>query len=172
MSAVASGVGCVRAASCARRLAHPPRLSAPLLLIITALTATTLAGDVLWQTGTPSNANGRAYCDLPVQIYDWDRDGRNEVLYVRQAKYLDPYDGKRVRERASRYEGSATMIVLDAATGREKATFPLPAPADDAIFDLAYVAQVKDLLQQARDLIKFIPYTPSATPEMARQPDG
>ncbi len=42
----------------------------------------------------------------------------------------------------------------------------LPAPADDAIFDLAYVAQVKDLLQQARDLIKFIPYTPSATPEM------
>ncbi len=33
----------------------------------------------------------------------------------------------------------------------------LPRPADDAIFDLAYVAQVKDLIQQARDLIKFIP---------------
>jgi hypothetical protein len=31
------------------------------------------------------------------------------------------------------------------------------------------MAQVKDLLQQARDLIKFIPYTPSATPEMKSQ---
>ncbi len=42
----------------------------------------------------------------------------------------------------------------------------LPRPEDDAVFDLAYVAQVKDLIQQARDLIKFSPYTPSATPEM------
>ncbi|MEK7706557.1 MAG: VCBS repeat-containing protein, partial [Verrucomicrobiota bacterium] len=56
---------------------------------ITCLTATTLAGEILWQTGTPSKDNGRAYCDLPVQIYDWDRDGTNDVLYVRQATYLD-----------------------------------------------------------------------------------
>ena len=54
---------------------------------ITCLTATTLAGEILWQTGTPSKDNGRAYCDLPVQIYDWDHDGTNEVLYVQQAKY-------------------------------------------------------------------------------------
>ena len=32
--------------------------------------------------------------------------------------------------------------------------------------DLTYIAQVKDILQQARDLVKFIPYTPTATPEM------
>ena len=32
--------------------------------------------------------------------------------------------------------------------------------------DLTYIAQVKDILQQARDLVKFIPYTPTATPEL------
>jgi hypothetical protein len=32
--------------------------------------------------------------------------------------------------------------------------------------DLSYVANVKDLLRQARDLVKFISMTPSATTEM------
>jgi hypothetical protein len=32
--------------------------------------------------------------------------------------------------------------------------------------DLAYIAQVKDILRQARDLIKFIHYSPSASPEI------
>jgi hypothetical protein len=99
---------------------------------ITCLTATNLFGEVLWQTGKPSADNGRIYSDLPVQIYDWDDDGYNEVLYVRQARYAEPpYDGRSVRERADRYEGSATMVILDGRTGREKGTFALPAPADD-----------------------------------------
>ena len=78
---------------------------------ITALTATTLAGDILWQNGTPSGENGRCYADLPVQIYDWDRDGTNEVLYVRQAVYRDgpPPTAQAIRERASQYEGNATL---------------------------------------------------------------
>lgn len=42
----------------------------------------------------------------------------------------------------------------------------LPVPVEGGKFDLTYMAQVKDLLQQARDLVKFIPYTPTATPEM------
>ena len=42
----------------------------------------------------------------------------------------------------------------------------LPVPADTGPRDFSFVAQVKDLLQQARDLVKFIPYTPSATAEM------
>ena len=41
-----------------------------------------------------------------------------------------------------------------------------PLPPDAGRFDLSFVAEVKGLLRQARDLIKFIPYTPSATPEM------
>lgn len=120
---------------------------------ISCLTATTIFGEVLWQTGKPSRDNGRVYCDLPVQIYDWDRDGRNEVLYVRQAVYAEPpYDGKSVRERASRYEGNATMVVLDGRTGKEKATFALPAPADDCFLfaDLTGRGRREDLVVKDR----------------------
>ena len=45
----------------------------------------------------------------------------------------------------------------------------VPLPADAGRYDLAFVAEVKGLLRQARDLIKFIPYTPSATPEMKKE---
>ncbi len=41
----------------------------------------------------------------------------------------------------------------------------LPVP-DDGRGDFSYIAEVKDLLRQARDLVKFIPKTPSATDEM------
>src|SRR5262245_32239745 len=72
---------------------------------ITCLTAITIDGKVLWQTGKPSLDNGRIYSDLPVQIYDWDNDGANDVLYIHQAKYLDPWTSdigkpiKKTRER-------------------------------------------------------------------------
>lgn len=33
-------------------------------------------------------------------------------------------------------------------------------------YDIAYIAQVKDILRQARDLVKFIPQSVSATLEM------
>ena len=39
----------------------------------------------------------------------------------------------------------------------------VPPPVDPNMLDLPFMAQVRDLLQQARDLIKFIPYTPTAT---------
>lgn len=42
----------------------------------------------------------------------------------------------------------------------------LPVPAEGGKYDFSYIAQVKDLLQQARDLVKFIPLTPTATPEL------
>ena len=42
----------------------------------------------------------------------------------------------------------------------------LPIPAEGGKYNFSYIAQVKALLQQARDLIKFIPYTPSATTEI------
>lgn len=42
----------------------------------------------------------------------------------------------------------------------------LPLPEGTSWRDFSYVAQVKDLMRQARDLIKFISYTPSATAEM------
>lgn len=45
----------------------------------------------------------------------------------------------------------------------------LPVPAEGGKYDFSYIAKVKAVLQQARDLIKFISYTPSATPEMKNE---
>ena len=42
----------------------------------------------------------------------------------------------------------------------------LPLPADGGKYNFSYMAQVKDYLRQARDLVKFIPSTPSATAEI------
>jgi hypothetical protein len=44
-----------------------------------------------------------------------------------------------------------------------------PVPAEGGKYNFSYIAQVKALLQDARDLVKFIPKTPSATPEMKAQ---
>lgn len=44
--------------------------------------------------------------------------------------------------------------------------YNLPVPPGSGKYDLTYIAKIKDLLQQARDLVKFIPYTPTATDEM------
>jgi hypothetical protein len=42
----------------------------------------------------------------------------------------------------------------------------LPIPVEGGRGDFSYIAQVKDLFRQARDLIKFISMTPSASSEM------
>jgi hypothetical protein len=42
----------------------------------------------------------------------------------------------------------------------------LPPATDEDLLGLSYVAGVKDLLRQARDLVKFIPYAPTTTPEL------
>ena len=45
----------------------------------------------------------------------------------------------------------------------------LPVPEEGGRGDFSYIAQVKDYLRQARDLIKFISLTPSATDEMKEE---
>jgi len=50
-----------------------------------------------------------------------------------------------------------------------KQVHDLPVPIEGGRRDFSYIANVKDLLQQARDLIKFIPLTPSATDEMKEE---
>ena len=42
----------------------------------------------------------------------------------------------------------------------------LPIPPENGRRDFSYIANVKDLLRQARDLVKFISMTPSATAEI------
>jgi hypothetical protein len=41
-----------------------------------------------------------------------------------------------------------------------------PVPERGGKYDLTYMAQVKGLLREARELVQFIPKTPSATPEI------
>ncbi len=48
----------------------------------------------------------------------------------------------------------------------------LPVPAEGGRYDFSYIARVKALLQEARDLVKFIPKTPSATAEMKAEVAG
>jgi len=45
----------------------------------------------------------------------------------------------------------------------------LPVPSVGGKYDFSYIAQVKALLQEARDLIKYIPKTPSASAEVKEQ---
>ena len=46
----------------------------------------------------------------------------------------------------------------------------LPVPVEEGgLSNFSYIAQVKGLLQDARDLIKYISKTPTATPEMKEQ---
>jgi ABC-type Na+ transport system ATPase subunit NatA len=42
----------------------------------------------------------------------------------------------------------------------------IPVPEETGRFDIYYMAEVKKLLHEARDLIKFISYTPTASDEM------
>jgi hypothetical protein len=46
---------------------------------------------------------------------------------------------------------------------------PVPPPEEAGKYNFSYVAQVKALLQDARDLVKYIPKTPSATAELKQQ---
>ncbi len=53
---------------------------------ISCLTAVTLDGKVLWQSGRPDKRNGLITTDTPFQIHDIDGDGRNEVVMVKDMK--------------------------------------------------------------------------------------
>jgi hypothetical protein len=46
---------------------------------------------------------------------------------------------------------------------------PVPPDTEAGKYNFSYVAQVKALLQDARDLVKYITKTPSATSEIKEQ---
>ena len=60
---------------------------------ISALTAVTLTGEVLWQVGRPDARNGLVTNDTPFQIHDLEGDGKNEVVLAKDFK-LQVLDGK------------------------------------------------------------------------------
>jgi len=76
------------------------------LATVRCLTAVNLEGEVLWQFGEPGSDPDAAMltADVPVQLYDIDGDGRDEVLCLKNFK----------------------LYVLDGADGSVKNVFPLP----------------------------------------------
>lgn len=82
--------------------------------IITCLTAVDLQGRVLWQVGKPDIRNIYFGGDFPVQIYDLDRDGRSEVIYIPDEKNV--------------------LTILDGKTGAVKKTVQLAGGHDSILF--------------------------------------
>jgi rhamnogalacturonan endolyase len=70
-----------------------PRVRGDAFDHISALTAVTLDGRVIWQSGRPDPRNGLLTNDTPFQIHDVDGDGQNDVLLIRDFK-LQLLDGR------------------------------------------------------------------------------
>jgi rhamnogalacturonan endolyase len=70
-----------------------PRVRGDTFDHISALTAVTLDGKVLWQSGRPDPRNGLLTNDTPFQIHDLDGDGRSEVVLIRDFR-LQVLDGR------------------------------------------------------------------------------
>jgi hypothetical protein len=50
---------------------------------ITCLTAVSLdTSEVLWQLGTPDASNYKATSEIPVQVFDWNEDGFDDVIFA------------------------------------------------------------------------------------------
>lgn len=71
---------------------------------VTTAIAYDLDGEVLWRWGEAGAGQAGWWCDIPLQLYDLDGDGRDEV-FLSVVGYL---------------------LVLDGATGEELARHPLP----------------------------------------------
>jgi len=66
---------------------------------ISCMTAVNLDGKVLWQIGRPDPRNTLLTNDTPFQIHDFDGDGRNEVVMVKdfQIQVLEGATGKTLK---------------------------------------------------------------------------
>lgn len=60
---------------------------------VATVTAFSVDGNLLWQVGDPSGDEKASDIDLPIQIYDIDKDGKNEVIVVMDQNLL-VLDGK------------------------------------------------------------------------------
>ncbi|MCL4789048.1 MAG: hypothetical protein KJ070_20015 [Verrucomicrobia bacterium] len=95
-----------------------------------AIVAQKLDGSVLWRWGDPKSGRKKLHHDVPCQIYDWDGDGKNEVVLC----------------------GDGFLFELDGATGREKRRLPLPKDAGDCLVfvNLSGNSRPTDMLVKTR----------------------
>lgn len=84
---------------------------------VEAMTAFNLEGEILWQKGTPNDNPGGPGSDYPIQIYDIDGDGYNEVLCIMDESFL----------------------IVDGRSGEIKEKYPLP---DDHAHDCIIIANL------------------------------
>lgn len=88
--------------------------------MISCLTAIDLEGKVLWQWGEPSEdpSAGLLSADLPVQVYDMNGDGADEVIFARDFE----------------------ILVLEGATGRvlRREKTPLAPEPGDSLLGIPY----------------------------------
>lgn len=70
-----------------------------------------LDGSILWRWGNPRSGANALHSDFACQIFDWDRDGRAEVIIATEHH----------------------LIALDGASGKELIRHPIPRNAHDCI---------------------------------------
>ncbi len=71
---------------------------------VVCATAFSADGELLWQVGDSEYDSPSVKCDIPAQIYDLDRDGKNEVILIMNGE----------------------ILVLDGKSGEIKKKAPLP----------------------------------------------
>ena len=69
----------------------------------------------------------------------------------------------------SRLIPAAERIVRARKLIQQAREYPVPADSEGGRNNFSYIAQVKDYLRQARDMVKFISMTPSATDAMKEE---
>jgi len=94
---------------------------------ISCLTALNLDGRKLWQVGTPDIRNTHVGSDIPIQIFDVDRDGRNEVIYISS-------EDNRGKPGPPAKPGPLTFTVLNGSNGAIKKQFQLVVGWDNLLF--------------------------------------
>jgi len=76
-----------------------------------AVVAHRLDGTVIWRWGNPKIGRKKLHHDVACQVYDWDGDGRAEVVLCTKG----------------------ALVELDGVTGKERRRFPLPKDATDCL---------------------------------------
>jgi len=101
---------------------------------VTAVVAHKLDGSVLWRWGDPKRGINYLGYDVACQIYDWDGDGKNEVVL------------------STRQNEKTWLVELDGATGAEKRRFEIPNHSADCITfcNLTGNARPTDVLVKTR----------------------